>query len=85
MELTEMEVQQLILGGLVVKVSNRKKPDQSLKYSCKFCIWYNHDTNGQVFFHFEIKEENKFYHLGETQELWKERRDQEASYATSEI
>ena len=48
MELTDNEVQQLILGGLVVKVSNRKKPDQSLKYSCKFCIWYNHETNGQV-------------------------------------
>ncbi|CAG5079099.1 Oidioi.mRNA.OKI2018_I69.PAR.g9167.t1.cds [Oikopleura dioica] len=64
MELTQMEVQQLILGGLVVKVSNRKKPDQSLKYNCKFCIWYNHDTNGQVKLRsFGRKEEIKRHHM----------------------
>lgn len=60
MELTSNEIEQLILGGLVVKVSNRKKPDQSLKYSCKFCIWYSRETNGQVNSTFEIKDENKF-------------------------
>jgi hypothetical protein len=59
MELTSKEVEQMILGGLVVKVSNRKKPDQNLKYSCKFCIFYNRETNGQVKLNlFAIKEEN---------------------------
>ncbi|CBY37447.1 unnamed protein product [Oikopleura dioica] len=64
MELTSNEIEQLILGGLVVKVSNRKKPDHSLKYSCKFCIWYSRETNGQVKLRsFGRKEEIKRHHM----------------------
>ena len=45
-------------------VSNRKKPDQSLKYECKFCIYFNHDTNGEVKMRsFGRKEEIKRHHM----------------------
>jgi len=65
MKLTMEEVEALIFGGKVVRVvSNRKKPDQSLKYECKFCIYFNHDTNGDVKMRsFGRKEEIKRHHM----------------------
>jgi len=65
MKLTMEDVEALIFGGRVVRViSNRKKPDQSLKYECKFCIYFNHDTNGDVKMRsFGRKEEIKRHHM----------------------
>ena len=64
MTMTMEEIECLIRGNMVVKVSNRKKPDQSLKYPCKFCIWFNHETNGQVRLRsFGRKEEIKRHHM----------------------
>jgi len=65
MKLSMEEVEALILGGKVVKVvSNRKKPDQTLKYPCKFCVWFHFDTNGDVKQRsFGRKEEIKRHHM----------------------